>query len=196
MIIGNFNYSKNLTAVLGQVLKPLGYKKKGNRFTLIQSYLTFSINFQRSSWNSLTDRPKEFSVDLEIESFDKGINISFPLNRLTKVPFPSYYGPFFLDKISWEEKTALMNSFTDIQILEIDRYRNSLNWYYDSEESLIQILNEVKEQLIKVALPTIDFVNDYLRKNPDSKNLYRMIRKKSEEFYLMQLEFTSRYPTD
>jgi len=158
--------------------------------------LKFSINLPRSSWNTLTDRPKEFRLYLEVESFDKRTIISFPLHRVTKLPFPSYYGPFFLDQLSWTEKSDLMRSFTDMQVLEIDKYRDSLKWHYDSEESLIKILDEVKEQLVNVALPTIDFANTFKPEELEAKNLDLEMRKKASELYLMQLELTSRFPTE
>ena len=158
--------------------------------------MEFSINLPRSSWNSLIDRSKEFCLYLEVESFYNRTTISFPLHRLTKLPFPSYYGPFFLDQLSWTEKSDLMRSFTDTQVLEIDKYRDSLKWYYDSEESLIKLLNEVKEQLVNVALPTIDFAKNYATEELDPKDLDRELRKKAIELYLVQLEFTSRFPTE
>ena len=157
--------------------------------------MEISINLPRSSWNSLTDRPKEFCLYIEVESFDKRTIISFPLHRLTKLPFPSYYGPFFLDQLSWTEKSDLMRSFTAAQVLEIDKYRDSMKWYYDSEESLIKLLNEVKEQLVNVALPTIDFANTYATEELETKDLNCAMRKKTSELYLVQLELTSRFPT-
>ena len=66
-MVDNLNYSKNLTGILGQVLRPLGFNKKGTRFILNQSYLEFSINLPRSRWNSLPDRPKNLSIYLEVE---------------------------------------------------------------------------------------------------------------------------------
>ena len=36
-MVDNLNYSKNLTGILGQVLRPLGFNKKGTRFILNQS---------------------------------------------------------------------------------------------------------------------------------------------------------------
>lgn len=89
-----------------------------------------------------------------------------------------------------------MRSFTYTQVLEIDKYRDSLKWYYDSEESLIKLLNEVKEQLVNVALPTIDFANNYATEELEPKDLDRELRKKATELYLVQLEFTSRFPTE
>ncbi|MBL0289020.1 MAG: hypothetical protein IPQ19_16985 [Bacteroidetes bacterium] len=94
-MVDNLNYSKNLTGILGQVLRPLGFNKKGTRFILNQSYLEFSINLPRSRWNSLPDRPKNLSIYLEVESSDRKIVDSIPIFRLTKVTFPAFYGPFF-----------------------------------------------------------------------------------------------------
>ncbi|MBK8674200.1 MAG: hypothetical protein IPN93_14855 [Bacteroidetes bacterium] len=95
-MVDNLNYSKNLTGILGQVLRPLGFNKKGTRFILNQSYLEFSINLPRSRWNSLPDRPKNLSIYLEVESSDRKIVDSIPIFRLTKVTFPAFYGLFFL----------------------------------------------------------------------------------------------------
>lgn len=70
-----------------------------------------------------------------------------------------------------------------------------MKWYYDSEESLIKLLNEVKEQLVNVALPTIDFANTYATEELETKDLNCAMRKKTSELYLVQLELTSRFPT-
>lgn|GEM_PF-2135548 len=185
-----------MTAVLGQFLNPLGYRKKGTRFILNQGFWEFSFNLSRSSWNSLTDRPKNLSVYLEVGSLEREINVSIPLFRLTKEPFPVFYGPFFIDKLSWTEKSNLMANFTDEQLSKIDNYSKSLNWYYNSEESLINLLNEVKEQLINVGLPTIDFAKNYQVADLKTLNLNSEIRKKIKQLYLMQLDSSSRFPTD
>lgn len=95
-MVDNLNYSKNLTGILGQVLRPLGFNKKGTRFILNQSYLEFSINLPRSRWNSLPDRPKNLSIYLEVESSDRKIVDSIPIFRPTKVTFPAFYQIFFL----------------------------------------------------------------------------------------------------
>ncbi len=158
--------------------------------------MEFSFNLPRSSWNSLTDRPKNLSVYLEVEFLDQKINYSIPLFRLTKESFPVFYGPFFLDKLSWTEKSNLMAGFTDKQLSEIDNYSESIKWYYDSEESLINLLNEVKEQLINVGLPTIDFVKNHQAADIETSNLNLEIRAKAQELYLMQLDPSSRFPTD
>lgn len=89
-----------------------------------------------------------------------------------------------------------MRSFTDTQVLEIDKYADSLNWYYDSEESLLKLLNEVKEQIVTVALPTIDFAMNYATQELEPKDFDRALRKKASELYLAQLALTSRFPTE
>jgi hypothetical protein len=122
--------------------------------------------------------------------------ISFPLHRLTKVKFPTYYGAFFLDQLSWTEKSNLMSSFNETQVIEIDKYRDSLKWFYDSEESLIKILNEVKEQLVNVGLLTIDFANNYTKEELKTTDLNREMRNKASELYLEQLELASRFPAE
>lgn len=195
-IANNFNYSKNLNAVLGQLLKPLGYRKNGTRFTLSQGLFDFSFNLTRSSWNSLTNRPKYLSVYLEVVSLDRSIGCSIPLFRLTKEPFPVFYGPFFLDKLSWPEKCSLMASFTEKQLSEIDNYLQSIKWSYNSEESLINLLNEVKDQLINVGLPTVDYFRDFEEADLMTVYLDQQIRDKISQFYLLQLDNSSRFPLD
>jgi len=127
---------------------------------------------------------------------DRKINISIPLFRVTHVRFPVFYGPFFLEQLSWTEKTNLMASFTDEQLSEINNYSKSINWYYDSEESLIKLLNEIKDQLINVALPTIAIVQNYQITDLESLNLNHEIRKIVQQLYLVQLDPSSRFPTD
>ncbi len=107
-----------------------------------------------------------------------------------------FYGPFFLEQLSWTEKTNLMASFTDEQLSEINNYSKSINWYYDSEESLIKLLNEIKDQLINVALPTIAIVQNYQITDLESLNLNHEIRKIVQQLYLVQLDPSSRFPTD
>jgi hypothetical protein len=89
-----------------------------------------------------------------------------------------------------------MRSFTDSQVLEIDKYVDSLNWYYDSEESLLKLLNEVKEQVVTVALPTIDFATNYATAELEPKDLDHALRKKASELYLAQIVLTSRFPIE
>ena len=161
-----------------------------------ESEFEFSINLPRSSWNNLTDRPKEFSLEIEVYSSQFHISFSITLFRLTKEIFPSIYGPFFQDKLTWTEKSDLMRTYNEDQISEIDKYRHSLNWYYDTEQSLIEILNEVKEQVINVAVPTIVFGIAYIRDDLDIKFLYRKMSKHSTELYLNQLDIDSRFPLD
>lgn len=187
-MVDNLNYSKNLTGILGQVLRPLGFNKKGTRFILNQSYLEFSINLPRSRWNSLPDRPKNLSIYLEVESSDRKIVDSIPIFRPTKVTFPAFYGPFFLDNLEWIQKSNLMSSFTDEQLSEIDNYTKSINWYYDGEESLISILNEARDQVIKVVLPTIDFAKNFQLADLETFNLMHEMRKQKDRLYLMQLD--------
>ena len=175
-MVDNLNYSKNLTGILGQVLRPLGFNKKGTRFILNQSYLEFSINLPRSRWNSLPDRPKNLSIYLEVESSDRKIVDSIPIFRPTKVTFPAFYGPFFLDNLDWTQKSNLMSSFTDEQLSEID------------EESLISILNEARDQVIKVVLPTIDFAKNFQLADLETFNLMHEMRKQKDRLYLMQLD--------
>ena len=158
--------------------------------------MEFSFNLPRSSWNSLTDRPKNLSVYLEIFSFDRKIDDSIPLFRLTKEPFPIFYGPFFQDKLSWPEKNSLMASFTDKQLSEIDKYSRSIKWYYDSEQSLISLLNEVKEQLMNVGIPAIDFFKNYQLAEMETLNLNLAIRTKVRQLYLKQVDPSSRFPAD
>ena len=190
-MVDNLNYSKNLTGILGQVLRPLGFNKKGTRFILNQSYLEFSINLPRSRWNSLPDRPKNLSIYLEVESSDRKIVDSIPIFRPTKVTFPAFYGPFFLDNLDWIQKSNLMSSFTDEQLSEIDNYTKSINWYYDDDngsESLISILNEARDQVIKVVLPTIDFAKNFQLADLETFNLMHEMRKQKDRLYLMQLD--------
>ena len=52
-----------------------------------------------------------------------------------------------------------MASFSTKQLEEIDKYLESIHWHYNSEESLIELLYEIKIQLINVG-----FTNDFLCK--------------------------------
>lgn len=89
-----------------------------------------------------------------------------------------------------------MSTYNEDQISEIDKYRHSLNWYYDTEQSLIEILKEVKEQIVNVALPTINFGIAYIKDNLDIKFLYRKMSRYSTEKYLNQLDINSRFPLE
>ncbi|MBK8674199.1 MAG: hypothetical protein IPN93_14850 [Bacteroidetes bacterium] len=81
-----------------------------------------------------------------------------------------------------------MSSFTDEQLSEIDNYTKSINWYYDGEESLISILNEARDQVIKVVLPTIDFAKNFQLADLETFNLMHEMRKQKDRLYLMQLD--------
>ena len=144
--------------MLGPVLLPLGYKRHGTRFIQQENGLDYSVYLERSSSNRLTDRPKQLSVFAEVFR-DKKLFFSISLFRLTQKKFPSYYGPFFFDDLDWTEKGRLMASFSTKQLEEIDKYLESIHWHYNSEESLIELLYEIKIQLINVG-----FTNDFLRK--------------------------------
>lgn len=174
---------------------PLGYKRRGARFIRSENGLDYAIYLERSSWNSLTDRPKQLSVIIEVFS-DRKLYASTSLFRLTKLKFPSYYAPFFLDNLDWPEKGRLMASFSTEQLGEIDKYLESIHWYYDSEESLVGLLEEVKVQLINVGLPTFSFVNDNGVKEIKSFDLSLEMKRKSNQLYLMQLNSISRFPME
>ncbi|RZL05415.1 MAG: hypothetical protein EOO89_26520 [Pedobacter sp.] len=115
---------------------------------------------------------------------------------MTTLKFPSYYSPFFRDDLEWSEKGELMASFSSGQLEEIDQYLKSIHWYYDSEEALIKLLDEIKTQLIVVGLPTIKFVKENAAKELDYYTLRLEMRTKSSQLYLMQLDPKSRFPVD
>lgn len=87
-----------------------------------------------------------------------------------------------------------MAGFSAEQVEEIDKYLESIDWYYDSEESLTGLLHEVSIQLMNVALPTFDFAKNYIDKESDSFDLRSEMKKKSNQLYLIQLDSTARFP--
>ena len=89
-----------------------------------------------------------------------------------------------------------MASFTEKQLSEIDNYLQSIKWSYNSEESLINLLNEVKDQLINVGLPTVDYFRDFEEADLMTVYLDQQIRDKINQFYLLQLDNSSRFPLD
>ena len=98
--------------------------------------------------------------------------------------------------LGWPEKGDLMASFSAKQLEEIDKYLESINWYYDSEASLIALLHEMGTQLVTVGLPTIDSIKHYEVKDLESFSLSREMKRKSNQLYLMQLDPVSRFPNE
>jgi len=137
----------------------------------------------------------QLSVIIEVSSATNA-KCDVSLFRMTKLKFPAHYGPFFLDNLDWPEKGALMASFSPQQVDEIDKYLASILWYYDSEESLVNMLREIKAQIINVGFPTISFMKERYHQNLDSSQHSFEMQKKSKGLYLDQLDLISRFPSD
>ena len=175
---------------------PLGFKKRGAIFIKGEQPFDYFIYLERSRWNAaLPDRPNELSVFIGISNEAK-VESTSTLFRLTKLKFPSYYGPFFLDDLDWAEKGRLMGSFSSKQVEEIDSYLESIQWHYDSEESLVNLLNEIKTQLINVGLPTLNFFIENEVKDIEPFSLRLKIKKRSNQLYVKQLDPISRFPIE
>jgi hypothetical protein len=184
-----------VAGILGPVLLPLGFTRRGARFMQEDNGLVYSIYLERSSWNTLTDRPKQLAVIVEAGS-DKAKYGSVSLFRLTKLKFPTYYSPFFLDDLDWPGKSALMASFSASQLEEIDNYLDSIDWYYDSEASLVALLHEIAIQVKQVGLPTIGFVKELVVNGLESYNLSLEMKRKANQLYLLQLDPGSAFPNE
>lgn len=180
---------------MSPLLLPLGFKRRHARFTQRELGLEYFIYIERSSWNSLADRPNKLSVIIGVIN---GVSheCTEKLFRITQVKFPTFYAPFFLDELDWSAKGSLMASFSQKQLEEIDKYLDSISWQYDSEESLINLLQEIKTQLINVGLPTISYVKERFLKNGDMSSLSLNMKKLAKELYLEQLNPISRFPIE
>lgn len=187
-----FNFSKHVSQILTPVLHPLGFRKKGSRFTLEIDGFKYTFEISRSSWNGLPDRPDQLSLHLQVDS--ASVSSSILLHRITKMKFPPYYAPFFKDKLDWSEKESLMKSFSEHEIGEIDKYVDSISWHYASEEELISLLGELTEQIIRVGLPAIENAKFLVIKKLDSFAFSNELRMITGRLYLKQLEPKSRFP--
>lgn len=186
---------RHLTSTLSPLLLPLGFKRKGTRFTQRELGLEYFIYLERSSWNSLSDRPNKLSLSKGVSN-EVSLIFTENLFRITQLKFPIYYAPFFLDKLDWSAKGSLMANFSPNQLQEIDKYLESIFWEYDSEESLINLLQEIKTQLINVGLPTLNYVKERFRIDSDMSNLSSSMKKLTKQIYLEQLNPISRFPIE
>jgi hypothetical protein len=134
-------------------------------------------------------------VVIEVSS-DRSRYFSVSLFRITKLKFPDYYSPFFLDDLDWPEKGKLMAGFSTKQLEEIDNYSASISWHYETEESLAGLLEEIKIQLIKVGLPTLEFAKEHGPRELETFAIVQEIKKKSQQLYLQQLDPISRFPLE
>jgi hypothetical protein len=195
VIADKYNYSKHVSNILSPLLLPLGFKKRAARFTQSKLSSEYFIYLERSGWNSLSDRPDKLSVIIGISN-DAGFECTEKLFRITQMKFPVYYAPFFLDKQDWPAKEILMSGFSPKQLEEIDKYLDSISWQYDSEQSLINLLEEIKTQLINVGLPTINYMKERLLKDSDMSSLSLGMKKIAKQLYLEQLNPISRFPVE
>lgn len=189
-----YNFSKHLSEIIRPVLKPIGFKKKGSNFTKETDGSTFAFEISRSSWNGLPDRPDQLNLDIRVVS--NNLNSTIILHRPTNEKFPNYYAPFFQDKLDWSEKSRLMQSFSEMEIKEIDKYLDSISWKYGNEEELIILVQELLNQIIKVGIPTIHMAENLIHKGLDSLDFSSEMRKYSNRIFLSQLDIDSRFPED
>ena len=173
---------------------PLGYKRKGARFEKEVNGFNYSIYIERSRWNGIKGHPDKLSVDIEMSG--NNLFFSHSLFRITKLKFPPYYSPFFQYKLDWEEKGNLMASFSEEQVAEIDKYVESIQWHYSSEESLVELLEELKIQLCIVGLPAMDLAKEHTINQRESFEYTGIFTGKLKELYLMQLPPISRFPIE
>ncbi len=89
-----------------------------------------------------------------------------------------------------------MQSFSETEMNEIDSYLDSISWKYKKEEELITILQELKDQIIKVGVPTISMAESLVNKELDSFDFSNEMRKYSSQLFLSQLKPDSRFPED
>lgn len=92
-----------------------------------------------------------------------------------------------LSQLGFRKKGAIFTK-------EIDKYLDSISWKYKKEEELINLLQELKDQIIKVGIPTISMAENLVNKGLDSFNLSNEMRKYSNQLFLSQLKPDSRFP--
>ena len=189
-----YNFSKHLSQIVKPVFRQLGFRKKGAIFTKEIDGVSYAFDIARSSWNGLPDRPDELSIHVRVVTTN--LNSTVLLHRITNKKFPSRYAPFFQDTLEWTEKSKLMQSFSETEMNEIDSYLDSISWKYKKEEELITILQELKDQIIKVGVPTISMAESLVNKELDSFDFSNEMRKYSSQLFLSQLKPDSRFPED
>ncbi len=190
-----YNYSKHLNNTLSPLLLPLGFKRKGAKFTQQELGLSYFVYLERSSWNSLADRPNSLSAIIGV-SIEARHTCTEKLFRITQEKFPNYYAPFFLDTLTWPEKCDLFASFSQKQLTRIDKYLDSRSWLYDSEESLINLLQEISVQIINVGLPALNYTKEQFHKGEDMSSLSAGMKNLAKQLYLEQLNPLSRFPIE
>lgn len=188
-----YNFSKLLSQILRPVLSPLGFKKKGSNFVREIDGSLYVIQISKSVWNGPIG-PDQLSLYIRVISED--LNSSILLHRPTTLKFPSHYAPFFQDKLDWPEKSVLMQSFSKQEKKEIDEYINSIGWKYHNEEELISLFEELKDQILKVGIPTLNDAEYLDKKDSNSFSFSDKMRKHSNRLYLSQLNSESRFPEE
>ena len=193
LMADKYNFSKLLSQIISPVLGPLGFKKKGAKFVRKIDGSSYVIQISKSVWNGPIGSNQ---LSLYIHVISEDLDSSVLLHRPTTLKFPSHYAPFFQDKLDWPEKSALMQSFSKQETEEIDEYINSISWKYNNEVELTSLFEELKDQILKVAIPTLD-IAEYLDKNDsNSFSFSDKMRKHAKRLYLSQLNAESKFPEE
>ncbi|WP_176560351.1 DUF4304 domain-containing protein [Brevibacillus dissolubilis] len=132
-----FQFSKHLGAIVGAELKPLGFRKKGTRFSRRCGDITEEIFFQRSQWN-LPGSPFQFYLNIGVkdETGRLGYLMDERIAPPYKLPKPDFYAALLEIPADSPDYLVVLNRLTPQQQAEIDRFDLSLQWHYSTEEEL------------------------------------------------------------
>ncbi|UUZ85865.1 DUF4304 domain-containing protein [Paenibacillus sp. P26] len=148
-----FNFSKHLQSIVGPNLKENGFKRKGTRFFREREGNKEEIYIQRNRFNLPGFTPFTFYINLF--SHNHSLRLVYP----SILEIPSYYQEYIMSSI--EDRGERFKQFTQAQQHEIERYNESLEWSYSTEDELRNTLEVAREILISKGLSYFDGVSRF-----------------------------------
>ncbi|MFC6996397.1 DUF4304 domain-containing protein [Rufibacter roseus] len=150
--IAETKFNRILKEGFQEVLKPLGFKKKGNNFYLQLEELGQAINAQKSRWNTKDDISFTINVGVFLPDYWQ----SMVYNQGKPLPtFPSVYDCYSHKRIG--------------------QLRNQLDTWYDVDASTDEekLIVEMKDNLVNYVLP-------YLNRVKTKEDFFYLFKKERE----------------
>jgi tetratricopeptide (TPR) repeat protein len=193
--IAEIKFDKMVKESFWQILKPLGFKRKGNKFYLKMEDLGQLISFQKSNHNSQGHIHFTINVGIFVPECFQAMYAKIPDE------FPSIQHCLFQERIgilktqfdTWYD----IKEDTDEAKLIIEMKENLLDFilpYFEKAKKLEDLMSYIKKNEASMSKKPILIIYDKLEYFEKAKKIYEQMLETKSEFYSEILrKFESKY---